>query len=796
MRSHSKNTNTSNTNHYGLKRNAPGAKKALALAVATFSACSLPALGQAEGFFLEEVIVTAQKREQNLQDVPVSVNVVGGEQIAESGIGDLEELSGLVPNLSINESPQGLSIYIRGLGSGDNQGFEQSVGLFIDGVYAGRSRQFQAPFLDVAAVEVLRGPQGTLFGKNTIAGAMTVTTAKPTDELEASLQTSYEPRFNSYSVEGVVSGPITEDLKGRLAVSQSESGGFMKNTALDSDEPDSLNTVVRGTLLWEPTDELDVQVKYEQGRAELSGRNYVTDEVGPWGALYSSNDAGFDVSDPYKRSVSTKESSDTNSESFTLNVNYDLGEYQLTSITGYSEYQHEGVVDGDSSALDAAVFPQEQDFHQWSQELRLTSPLGGDVDFIAGLFFQTSDLSATRRLDSNLSAYSAVNASLAVIPPTGFQAEFDQQTETYAAFGSATWHVSDLVHLTAGLRYTIEEKEADRDLYFTGYNSQTPLAQVYDPAAAPIAPLPVNTYALAVGGQHTLGVYEHQVEGDRRAENLSPSLKIQYDFSDDVMLYASISKAFKSGGFNEFGNQGDDPGEYALSPESFDFDEEKALAFELGGKTSLFDGTAKLNFALFRTEYTDLQVSTFKGDTFSVGNAAEAISQGLEMDGTVRLSETLYLNASMAYLDASYSEFENASCTVAQAAATVGTCTQDLTDRELANAPKWTGNIALDHEYNIGQQLLLRSHLDVSYTDKQYLATDLDPHTLEDAHTTVNARIGLGNADGSWELALVGKNLTDEEVRSWSNDPFLLSGSYFSYYEPPRTLAVQFNLNY
>lgn len=769
----------------------------LAVAIAALPVATLPSIALADnGLTLEEVIVTAQKREQSLQDVPVSVNVVGGDQIAESGISDLEELSGQVPNLSINESPQGLSIYIRGLGSGDNQGFEQSVGLFIDGVYAGRSRQFQAPFLDVAAVEVLRGPQGTLFGKNTIAGAMTVTTAKPTDELQAEFKTTYEPRYDSYSAEGVLSGPLSDSLKGRLAIKQSESGGFMDNTTLDTEEPDSLNTVVRGSLLWEASDDLDVLLKYEQGRSEVAGRNYSVDEVGPWGAVFSSNDTVFDATDAYQRSVSVAEMSDTDSESVTLNVNYSLGEYEITAITGYSEYQYESVVDGDTSALDATVFPQGQDFSQWSQELRLTSPLGESFDFITGLFYQKSDLAAYRRLDSNLAAYSVAVPELAVIPPAGFQSDFDQETETYAIFGSATWHLQDVLHITVGLRYTVEEKDAIRDLYYTGYDSLTPLAQVYDPTAAPAGPLPLNSYALAVGGQRQLGVYEHEVEGDRRAENLSPSLKVQYDLNEAVMFYASVSKAFKSGGFNELGNQGDEIGEYGLSPESFDFDEEEALAFEIGGKTSLLDGAAKLNFAIFRTEYSDLQVSTFKGDTFSVGNAAEAVSQGVEMDGTMRLSETLFLNASLAYLDAHYSKFENAACTAAQVATTPGVCGQDLTGRELANAPEWTGNIALDHEIPVGENLLLRSHVDLQYTDEQYLATDLDPNTLEDANTTLNARVALGNADGSWELALVGKNLTDEEIRSWSNDPLLLSGSYFSYYEPPRTVAVQFMLSY
>ncbi|BFM14746.1 TonB-dependent receptor [Maricurvus nonylphenolicus] len=772
-------------------------KKALVAAVA--AAVSGPQLAAAETFVLEELVVTAQKREQNLQDVPVSVNVVGGEAISEGGIGNLEEMSALVPNLSINQSPQNLSIYVRGLGSGDNQGFEQSVGLFIDGVYAGRSKQFQAPFMDVASVEVLRGPQGTLFGKNTIAGAMTVNTAKPTDDVEMLLKTSYEPRYNSYDVEGVISGPITDTLKGRLAVSQSETGGYLKNTnaAIDDDEPEEQNAVVRGTLVWDASDDLEVIAKYEWGHSESTGRGYRMDGVGVWGTALQAADPNWDPNDESERTTNTEEEADTNSDSFTLTMNYALGEYELTSITGYSEFNYDEVVDGDSTSLDALRMPQSQEFDQWSQELRLTSPLGGDIDFIAGLYFQTSDFNLHRRIDTRLAEYAFVDAQLVFVPEAGAYSDYEQESETYAAFGSVTWHATEQLHLTGGLRYTIEEKDAKRNMVFTGYDTYSALADVYDPAA-PAGPFPANEYGRAVGGMQLLGVYEHDVEGDRRAENVSPSLKVQYDLSDDVMLYASISKAFKSGGYNAIGNQGDDPGEYGLSPNQFDFDEEEALAFELGGKTVLMDGAAQLNFALFRTEYTDLQVSNFQGDTFIVGNAAEAISQGLEVDGTMRLSETLFLNASFAYLDAHYSKYEDASCTAGQLAATaIGqVCSQDLTDKDLANAPEWSGNIGLDQEFILSDNLLLRTHVDVAYTGEQYLSSDLDDNSKEDSHITANARVALSDADGSWEVALVGKNLTDEEIRTWSNDPLLLTGAHFSYYAPPRTVAVQFNLKY
>lgn len=809
-------------------------KSSMAIAVGlALQGLTTTAWANNDALLLEEVIVTAQKREQSLQDVPVSVSVVTGDAISETGMTNLDELSTHVPNLSIQEGSQTTAITMRGLGSGINQGFEQSVGMFIDGIYAGRDRQFRSPFLDVAAVEVLRGPQGTLFGKNTIAGAINLTTAKPTDEFEASLRTTYEPEYNEYSVEGIVSGGITDNLYGRLAVKQAESDGYMENSYNNRDEASKVETVLRGTLVWEPTDELSITTKYETARYDVGGENNAIDTSGGWGQIYAMEDPNYDEGDEYSRSASN-EFSDNNNESVTVTVDYEIGEYTLTSITGYSTYDYDDYQDVDFSPLDMLALEQEQDFSQWSQEIRLTSPIGDKFDFITGLYYQTSDLEHHKRLDSDIGTLAAgvpagvvnipvdVNFDPAGLPygslntfnevdlldgaqvldhPAGFfpfnapgamylaaandarssrVSDFEQESETWAIFGQGTWHVRDDIHLTLGLRWTREEKEATRSLYLTEYETENAL------------PITDPNYALLTFIQNNVfGTYEHNIKDDNTVTNFSPSFKAQYDLNDDVMLYASVSKAFKSGGYDEAGTTG--------VMEEFSYDDEEALSFEVGGKLTVLDGRGSLNFAVFHTNYEDLQVSAFVGDKYVVGNAAEATSQGVEIDGVFRLTEALTMTASMAYLDATYDEFENASCTLAQIQASgsnANTCTQDLKGETLAFAPEWTANIGLNHVASLSDSLELTSMLNLNYTDEQYLAQDLDEQSLEESHVTVNGRIALADLENNWELALVGKNLTDEEIRTYSNDTPLMDGAFFTYMAPPRTVAVQFTLSY
>jgi iron complex outermembrane recepter protein len=750
--------------------------KKTALVSAVAMATSFSAVAN-ETLMLEEVIVTAQKREQSLQEVPVSVSAVSGDQISNSGMTNLTELSSYVPNLKITEGPTENGIYIRGLGSGENQGFEQSVGMFVDGVYAGKARQFQAPFLDVGSVEVLRGPQGTLYGKNTIAGSITITSAKPTDEVEASFMTEYEFEEGGQTTEAMASGPLAENLAGRIALRYTEADGYMDNTLQDDEETDVNALAGRVSLLWTPSDELDVLFKYESGNTETKGRNNRLVDTGSYLGLYQLRDSNFEQ-DEYQRSTSDAETMDVDSESFTLNVNYDLGSHELTSITAYSTFEADDVFDADFSPADVVSVQLNQEYEQVSQEFRLTSELGDKFDYIAGVYYQSSEFDTDRLLgfgadNAVLGAIlgGPVGGALIGVSGAGFNSNFSQDSETYAAFGSLSWHPTDDMHWTLGLRYTKEEKDGERSLVTTDYLTTTPNLAVAADAAV-------------------FGIFNHEIKDDRSSENVSPSLKFQYDLNSDVMLYASLSKAFKSGGFSESGTSGDDIGEYLASPAVFGFDEEEALALEIGGKTTLLDGAAVFNFALFRTEYDDLQVSAYDGVSFVVGNAAQAISQGVEIDGMIRLSESLTMTGSMAYLDATYDEYANAGCTSAQSGGNP-TCTQDLGGETLANAPEWTANLAFDHVMSLSDNLELMSHIDFNYTDDQYLASDLDERSLQDAYTLVNARVALSNSEGSWEVALLGKNLTDKEYFTMMSDSGFQDGAFFGFTGAPRTVAIQ-----
>ncbi len=837
-----------------INKYTPRARKPLACMIALLAASSV----SAESFVLEEVIVTAQKRSQSMQDVPLSVSAIGGEQISDMNMTGLDDLSSYVPNLTISEGGTSTNIYIRGFGSGANVGFEQSVGMYIDGIYAGRDRQFRSPFLDLERVEVLRGPQGILFGKNTIAGAINITTAKPSDEFEASLRFEVEPRYNQYGASGVVSGPLADNLSGRLAVTQSRTDGFFNNSAANSDGPQKDEAAVRASLVWDLNEDTAVTLKLEHGYFDVEGSNirqtrtqglsqvavnpsalaamsaggplagalmfpnnaYLAGLVadsnanggllsptvsGDYADLFTLSDPGYST-DKYKQSMD-QHIAETDNNNVVLSVDHSLGEYTLTSITGYSAYEAMDQQDVDYSPINALGRWVEQDFEQYSQEFRITSPLGEKFEYIAGFYYQHSELDSLQRTDIDFSSLAGYRQdldialaaglaqaglfngatdfgapfgvipnlhTLASLPQIANTRDFDQTSDTYALFGQGTWHIQENLSLTFGLRYSLEQKEAQRRLTIVEHGTLN--------AVSPTDP----NYALAAAILNlTSGTEEHTVKEDLKEEQWTPSLNLSWDVSDDVMLYTSASIGYKGGGFNEAGI--DDPNN---GGKPFGFDEEKATSYEVGGKLTLLDGAARLNFALFYTEFEGLQVSTFTSDGFTVGNAGEAISQGMEVDGMWRLNESLTLSGSAAYLDARYGEFSSAPCTVAQSAADAD-CSQDLSGKELIFSPEWSANLALDHVVGLADSLELRSRVDMNFTDNQYLANDLDGFDEEAANTIFNARVALAAADGGWEVALVAKNLTDKEVRNFAADTPLLTGAHVGFYNPPRTISLQ-----
>jgi len=736
-------------------------KKSLTLAITLVSSgltISMPA-AQAERVVLEEVVVTAQKRTESLQDVPISVSAVSGEKIAQAGISKMEELSAYVPNFTVSKSGLGDNIYMRGLGSGVNQGFEQTVGTYVDGIYRGRGPLIRSAFLDLERVEVLRGPQGTLFGKNTIAGALNLTSANPGDEFEASVSASYTPKFGRTETEVVLSGPLSDTFGARLALKYNEDDGYLKNVVTGKDEVASDSLVGRLTLAWDISNDLSANLKFQHDEFDSEGRTRGV-VVQPGGIpaspllLETELDTNIATTNP---ALGEKEEDDTSVDHVTLNLEYALNEHTLNFVSGWQEYDIDRTQDSDSTPLPVIYLANRESYEQFSQEVRLTSPGGEFMDYILGAYYQTSELT-----------YNEL-AHVYAIGPNGLDGvrEYTSDSDGWSVFGQFTFSLSDALRATAGLRYTEEEKDGFRDLQLLMLGTGPGGADVVVPAIPPA------------------GLASHTLEADRTERSLTPSVNVQYDWGES-MLYATASKGFKAGGFDSRANL----------PVNFEFEEEEVLSVEVGAKMSLAGGAAELNISAFWMEFSDLQTSTFDGSLgFFVENAAEAVSQGVEVDGRWRLSEALTLFGSLGYLDFEWQEFSGAKCFVSGVVAPdnleANGSSCDLSGKENAFTPEWSATLGVQYERALTDGLELRASTDLLFKDNHYTASDLNPHTEQEAYTKFNARLALADTAGVWEVALVGKNLTDELTQNHAVDVPFVSGAYAVRVEEPRSLAIQ-----
>ena len=772
-------------------------KNRLALAVST-AACIASTTwmtqASAQTLQLEEVIVTAQKRAESLQDVPVAVSAISGAKIDEAGIQGLEDLTTYVPNVVMFSSPGGGSpgrVYIRGIGSGNNAGFEQSVGSFVDGIYAGRTRQYLVPFLDVASVEILKGPQGVLFGKNTVAGAMVVNSARPTDELEGELRAQYEFEYGSTEYNGVVSGALTDSLRGRLAAKYQEQEGYMDNLARNTDEPEVENTALRGSLSWDAADSLEVYAKLEYAEQETVGTNsQLTSIDGSFRGLVDHRDVIIPEEDGRfddKNSLDSwnEEGTETESLNGLLQFDWDVGDHTLTSLTGYSEYESDFLLDGDTSSYRFIEQATTEEFEQISQEFRLASPGGETVDYILGVYLESQELDNRVRNDISLKALSAENVPGSPVPPfeLGLAPDYSQEGDTAAAFAQLTWQMAERWQLTGGVRYAYEEKEASLNQPVTDFGSTEQTE---------------NPILIGVAAQ-LLGRTSFEIEDDRSTDNVSYSLNLTWDFSDDGMAYLRTARGYKSGGFN--------PAATTDDPDKFEFDDEEVNSIELGSKMTLLDGAATVNLAAFYTEMTDLQVSSFVDSGFVVGNAAESTSQGVEIEGRWQAAPFLDFALSVAYLDSTYDDFPGAPCTAAQLAAddpVAAGCegwtasnptggTTNLKGETAGRAPEWTGTFITNLTLPVGDAMVFRGTLDLLYEDE--LEEQPDPN-YQDSYTKVNARLALASVDETWAIAVVGKNLTDETTFGNGFGVGFFSGSWAKNRQPPRTVALDLSYRF
>ncbi len=769
----------------------------LATVVATMGMLYGP-VASVQAQMLEEVIVTATKRAEGLQDVPIALSVMSGEKISEQGIGELEDLAVFMPNVHIAEAGAGTQLFIRGIGSGVNPGFEQSVGTFIDGVYFGRGRSARAAFLDLERVEVLKGPQSTLFGKNTIAGAINITTAKPTDEFEGFIEASYETELDGFGVTAMVSGPLSDTVRARLVAKKYEDDGYVKNSFLGEDGPQEDNTVVRGTLVWDATDNLLLTFKAEHGEFDVTGRQSMISIASPTATFFYQTfaDPNFSAKFDYNTSQADfpgkPQVDETDSDIFQLTAEWQWGEFELRSITAYTEYEYDYVSDVDSSPLAFLERARGEEHEQFSQEFLLVSSTGGTLEYLAGVYYQTNELTVgttrtTIAISSIPTVENIINGRLvaaglpfAPLPPGGMDALtdglFEQDTDTFSAFVSLTWNVSDVFRIQAGLRFSDEEKEMKKSLIIRDLDgNQDPfLAFLYD--------------------QVLMLATEHTFDLDRSQDNWTGNLNFQYDWGDSTMVYLNLANGFKAGGYDQDNARADATTE--------EFDEETVEAIELGAKMDLWDGRGRLNMALFRSEFEDVQVSTFDGNCcFVVGNAAETVVNGFEADFMFALTDELTLNGAVAWLDATYDSFPDAACNVLQVTEFVaaggvrGDCEQDLSGKALQFAPEYSANLGAQYIKALGDNVELTLGLDVMWSDEVVVPNDHDPNLIQDSFWKANARVALSSVDGKWMFAVVGKNLTDEETTTWGNDvplgSFGFDFTYFQFIDPPQTFEFQ-----
>ena len=692
---------------------------------------------------LEEVIVTAQMREQSLQDVPISVSAIDGETISNRSIDNLSSLSTSVPNFMVVETQIDTSISIRGVRSGANKGFEQSVPINFDGIVYPRSQLARTPLVDLERVEVLRGPQPILFGKNAIGGAVSVTSAKPTEEFEGKFSTSHESEHGEDQSLLVLSGALSESVLGRLTVSTREMDGWITNQKMKRLEPQRDETYIRGQLAWTSGD-IDYNLKAET--ADFDSTGYAMEAIAPqdgYGLVFAGPIA-VETTENWVRSSGETFSQNT-MDNFVLTANYPMdGGGTLTSITGHVEYDSYEVLDVDYVGLEILDGTnQTEKYDQWSQEIRFTSPGGEDVDYIVGAYFQTADVDVTDYVPLG-SFLALAGAPVSYMVGTNWDRLYAQSSDMFSVFGQVDINLDDKWSLTLGARYSSEDKDGSRELTLDGTGT-----------ALDGSPL-LNVLWAAV-----LNVGPHNIASSRSENSFDPMVRLSYDLSDNSQMYVSYTQGSKAGGFDIRGNS--IPGTPLVSSEGgWEFEEEEATNIEWGYKMK--SDRASFDFTYFTTDYENLQTSVFDGVLgFKVGNAAAAELDGFEMQGRYLITDNLEFYASMASLEYKFTDWKNSQCAYGETATNGIYC--DRSGAGVILAPEDTANAGFAYDTVLSNNWVFDANLNVDYSSEYFITTNLDKNIKESGYSKVGLVLGLESSDGKWRISLIGDNLTDERIK-------------------------------
>lgn len=741
------------------------------------AAAQAPQPAETSATAVEEIIVTARKREESVRDVPVSVAAVSGDTLRAEKIVNQVDLALRVP--SFKQTTGGVNSYtfVRGVGSGGNPSFEQAVATFVDGVYAGRGQQSRFPYYDLERVEVLRGPQVALYGNSAIAGAISVISRKPGMELSGDLSGSYEFQHQETVVQGGVTIPVSDTLRLRIAgyVGEMDKGWLRTirptSTSLDPNRSDRAGRII---AVFEPTPDLDMEFKYESySLLTIGNTNQATGNIGnPSVAEFAFDDIRY-MGNGAPLNGKTTDTARMKNQTVQATVNYEVPLGTLTSVTAYNWYGFSQDTEGDMSPLPIFDYAHHEHYNQFSQEIRLTSPAGGRLDYIVGAYFQQDDLIASARSDLNLAAQPAPFG--APLPPFARFNYIDQTTNNYSVFFDVNYRLFDNLKLNVAARYMNVTKDATQSARGTYITTRTP----YPGIEAPTGPGGRSIYQIVFGAPHTF------TDLSLSEWHLMPQVGLQYDFANGGMAYAKVVKGAKAGGFDWI---------YAgANPAGAMFLPEKAISYEMGYRGDAFDRRLLFGVTAYRMEVEDLQVSVFDGaTTYVVGNAAEQRSQGIEADFSLRPISPLTINGTVAYSDAVYESYPDSACYVEQRLATpAGTvCRQDLSGAPAPLNSKWTYVIGATHKAEVGG-FVLTSQASYSYRSKFNLGLSNDPHQVQEGFGLLDARVALSPVDERWQVALFGRNLTDELYSDYGTDAPSVTGVRFRNTQRPLQIGLE-----
>jgi iron complex outermembrane recepter protein len=785
------------------KMGRPTITRGLLLAACATTIYAAPAFAQnaepAVERKVEEVIVTATRRETALQSVAVAVTAVGAQALQDAGVKDIRDLQQLAPSLQVpvSENSGSVTARLRGVGTqGSNPGLESSVGIVIDGVTRARNSLAFSDLGEIRSIEVLRGPQGTLFGVNTSAGLINVNTKKPSFDWGA----SGDATFGNYGLGGIglgITGPIVADkVAGRLYITGRARDGYVTTLNGANGLGESGNqayVAARGQLLFTPNENFDARLIVDtSSRSEACCAGVVfTTDVKPVSSTTVLNRISPNALllgrqlESATASANRTYDQDIDESGISLEMNFDIGPGKLTSITAQRNWKRVAGADSDYTSADLLYSLKEQgggsEFSNFTQELRFAGNVG-KLDYLVGGYYssETIDVHSRFRIGSDyqtfigslLSGAGALTASNATMSGTvsaltsggtlmaggGQTDDYEQKATTWSAFTHNIYEVNDALSFTVGLRYTSQEKDFKADYLTTGNSACRNLETAFgfNPTANAGALAGVAGAVCLPWVRSALDNLDHRQS--KQEKEWSGIISGAYKIAENINSYASFSRGYKAGGFNldrAFSNLVNGVntsivsgavGSQTIAQPDTSFAPETVDAYEIGLKTQWFNKALTANLAVFHQTFQDFQLNTFTGISFVVTSVPEVVSQGAELDFFLRTPiDGLTISGGAAYTMAEYTNLYL------------------LPGNQLTSAPKWTFGSAISYERSIfNDAAVLKSYVDFRHSSEYLTGSNLDPRKLQSGITLVNGRIGISTKDERWTAEVWGRNLTDK----------------------------------